>query len=179
MNIPRDLEELLACVKDIKVDNIEETIGKNVWTKRFSDYLIKRGLEDDLQCLRFLLKMQLLLTLDRKIDKDKSGVGKTVTQWRKDRAVIFRKILVAHFNDDEDILPMANGDLQEALCQWTRDPGKHVHWSSFGQVLCVCSSYRQSCDRERFGQPEKSTGRQFNFVRWTRTQIHGFCAPSS
>ena len=137
MNIPRDLEELLASVKDIKVDDIDESIGKNVWTKRFSDYLSKRDLEDDLQCLRFLLKMQLLLTLDRKIDKDKSGGGKTVTQWQKERAVIFRKILVAHFNDDEDILPMANGDLQEALCQWTRDPGKPVHLSSFRQVLCM------------------------------------------
>ena len=122
MTIPRDLEELLSTTRDIDIDNIDATIGKNVWTNRFRDYLQKRDLNEELQMLKFLLRYKVFLSMDKKVQSNPSDTAST-----RNRAVIFRKILVAHFNDDgDDVLPMSNSDLSEALCEWTRDVSNPV-----------------------------------------------------
>ena len=77
---PRSLEELLSHFDHIAgCDKVDASIAADAWASRFMDHLAKRGLDDEITALRFLVATQPFHAKGKK-KKDLSKLFKAVVK---------------------------------------------------------------------------------------------------
>ena len=116
VNPPKNLDELLKTTTDININDIDKTINENTWTNKFKTYLEKRNNTEEINSLKFLLKMEAFSKNEQHLKTKKSDP----TLLRK-RTEMFQQILSAHFNIEENVLALSNNSVSDYLCTWTSD----------------------------------------------------------
>ena len=117
---PKTIEELIAKFKDIDVQNIDKSIGENDWANKFRSYLQKRTGEEDVNLLKFILKIEAFERNERKILANTKESKKA----KLDQKILYKNIVMSHFDDENSdaIIGLSNSNVFEYLNEWAREP---------------------------------------------------------
>ena len=118
---PKSLDELLKRANNIDINDIQNSIDNNLWTKKFHNYLEKRRNAEDIATLKFLLKMEVFNKNELHLKQNKND-----TKAKKSRRELFSKIVKSHFDIENDVLALSNSTVSDYLCSWTSESSDTV-----------------------------------------------------